>query len=678
MEIMLLEDNPGDVRFIEETLINASHLSDFRLTIAGSLKEGLNRLSKNRFDVILLDLGLSDSQGINTLVEVKRAVPSVPIVVLTGLDDETVGKLAVMNGAHDFWVKDQIDGLMLGKSLSYAVEWQKAEEAYRVSSKELEDRAYKLDLVYDVARQISATLDLQTLLEASVILIQKAYAYPHVAVFLLEDDQLKMRSRAGSYANRFPVDHKLAFGQGLVGWAAKEEEVVCVNHVQHDARYYNPFDEQIIKSELCVPIKANNQFLGILDAQSDQPDAFDDLDVMVLSTLAGQLAVAIQNAHLYTKLQNYAVDLEQSVEEATAVIKQAHEKQEAILANNPDPILLLTPEGVVESANPAVTAVFEYQPEQIIGKPIQHLIAKEYWDATATLIQQAIRDRHPQRCEAVAKRREGAAVSVDMALAPIWSGRIVTGFVCTFRDITVFKEVQLLKDQFVSNVSHELKTPISSMKLYHELMSKVPQAREKYHAQMGRDIDRLDTLIEDLLRLSRLEQGRVDLQLAWTDLHTLVVQFLNDRTLLCQKRGLHLQYQNSVEIPDVYVDGGLLEQAFSVLLTNAMNYTPAEGTITVNISRKQEDEVFWVGICVQDSGPGIEPQEIPLLFERFYRGKVGRKSTASGTGLGLAIAREIVERHHGHIEVKSKGAGQGAAFSIWLPVRQENSLEKIG
>jgi signal transduction histidine kinase len=114
----------------------------------------------------------------------------------------------------------------------------------------------------------------------------------------------------------------------------------------------------------------------------------------------------------------------------------------------------------------------------------------------------------------------------------------------------------------------------------------------------------------------------------------------------------------------------------SILLTNALNYTPAGGHITIRSDRRQQPEQQWVGFQVQDTGLGITPADQNHLFERFFRGKVGQNSGAPGTGLGLAIAKEIMTRHDGCIEVQSSGIpGEGTTFTVWLPVIERNDLE---
>ena len=192
--------------------------------------------------------------------------------------------------------------------------------------------------------------------------------------------------------------------------------------------------------------------------------------------------------------------------------------------------------------------------------------------------------------------------------------------------------------------------------------------------RLHRDIERLNVLIEDLLRLSRLQQGRAELDLKPFDINGLAAQCVEDRGPLAESQQLSMALDSAPDLPPVTADPGLLWQALSVLVTNAVNYTPAGGRITIGTHLREEDGTRWVGFSVRDTGPGIPPDELPQLFTRFFRGSVGRGSGASGTGLGLAIAREIVDRHAGRIEIESEGVpGKGTVFTVWLPARGPSS-----
>ena len=224
-----------------------------------------------------------------------------------------------------------------------------------------------------------------------------------------------------------------------------------------------------------------------------------------------------------------------------------------------------------------------------------------------------------------------------------------------------------LKDEFIANVSHELRTPLTSIMLYHDMLKKQPEALGKYISHLKRETDRLANLIENLLYLSRLDQGYTAFNPVQLDLNQLVEEYVNDRTPLAEKRHLKLTLQKRDHIPLISADEQMTGQVFSAILTNAINYTPSGGSITVATMTEESLGKVWSGFLISDTGPGIPHKDQERLFERFYRGETGRESTAPGTGLGLAIAREIVNRHGGRIEVQSTGIpGKGTTFLVWL------------
>jgi signal transduction histidine kinase/CheY-like chemotaxis protein len=226
-----------------------------------------------------------------------------------------------------------------------------------------------------------------------------------------------------------------------------------------------------------------------------------------------------------------------------------------------------------------------------------------------------------------------------------------------------------LKDEFIANVSHQLRTPISNLTLLQDVIRSAPQGkRDRYLDAMERETKGLEQILDDLLRLSRMEEEGITLRVTPVDLNALCDRYVTDRTTLAESRGLTLTL-NQHDVPPVPADEGLLGQVLSNLLTNALNYTPSGGWVEVNTQVQSIEGQRWVGFSVSDSGLGILPDEKPYLFERFTRGKVGRESGRSGTGLGLSIAREIMEQHDGRIDVESEGMpGEGATFSVWLPL----------
>lgn len=224
-----------------------------------------------------------------------------------------------------------------------------------------------------------------------------------------------------------------------------------------------------------------------------------------------------------------------------------------------------------------------------------------------------------------------------------------------------------IKDDFISNVSHELRTPITSIKLFHTLLESKPADSSKYMLHLKRETDRLAHIIEDLLMLSRLDRDRIVLSPSSVDLNELARQYVEDRAPLAESRGLSLACELTSPLPAVRADAGLVGQVLSIILTNALSYTPQGGRITIRTHAQHLNGQRWAGFSISDTGPGIPPHEQEQLFKRFWRGQISHALKTPGVGLGLSIAREIVERHQGRIEVESAGLpGQGATFSVWL------------
>lgn len=235
-------------------------------------------------------------------------------------------------------------------------------------------------------------------------------------------------------------------------------------------------------------------------------------------------------------------------------------------------------------------------------------------------------------------------------------------------------EVDRLKSEFIANINHELRTPLANLLLYSQMMYSQPASRtEKNLGIMERELQRLRRLIEDLLNLSRLDSGQMVFHFQPHDLNRLINNIIHDRGRLAEERGISIDTELDANLPPVWLDEFMMAQAFSNLLVNAINYTPSGGTVWVRTRSEHRQGRAGVALIVQDSGPGLLPEETSRIFERFYRGRAGRESGTSGTGLGLAIVQRIVEQHKGHIEAMNAPQGHGAVFTMWLPVTPAES-----
>jgi signal transduction histidine kinase len=223
-----------------------------------------------------------------------------------------------------------------------------------------------------------------------------------------------------------------------------------------------------------------------------------------------------------------------------------------------------------------------------------------------------------------------------------------------------------MKTQFVSDVSHELRTPLTNLNLYLDLLSRENDdaKRHNYLATLNRETKRLTHLIEELLTIARLEADRISIRSQAVDLVELISNLTSDRTPMATKRGLNIKFVPGKNLPPAIADPQLLTQVLSNLLTNALNYTP-KGSITLRAALIQNANDKWIVIAITDTGVGITQEEMPHIFERFYRGTAGRKTGSSGTGLGLAISQEIITRMGGRITVHSQPS-KGSTFAVWL------------
>ena len=230
-------------------------------------------------------------------------------------------------------------------------------------------------------------------------------------------------------------------------------------------------------------------------------------------------------------------------------------------------------------------------------------------------------------------------------------------------------ELDQLKSDFVSNVSHELRTPITNIMLYLNLMDRQTKREEhsRYMQILRAESTRLAHLIEDLLTLSRLERGHVSLSLEPHVLDALIAEILTAHQASAKDKSISLHHEPNPEVPPVFISRDQMEQVFTNLVSNAIAYTHSGGHVTMSSDLTEVEGDQHVNIRIHNDAPAIPPEDLPHIFERFYRGKVGRESGEPGTGLGLSICKEIVELHHGWIEVTSNEV-QGTTFTICMPV----------
>ncbi|GGK15422.1 sensor histidine kinase ResE [Caldalkalibacillus thermarum] len=253
-----------------------------------------------------------------------------------------------------------------------------------------------------------------------------------------------------------------------------------------------------------------------------------------------------------------------------------------------------------------------------------------------------------------------------IVMAPLYNRETLRGAVAVVRDMTEEKRLDKLRKDFVANVSHELRTPLAMLQGYSEALVDDVVGSAEERKELAKIIHeesmRMGRLVSELLDLARIQAGHVELDLKPLPLGPIVHKTLRKFTNLAKEAGISL-LEDVQESDQCYqVDEDRMEQILTNLIDNAIRYTPPQGTVTVQL----KEDAHGAHISVKDTGDGIPEEDLPFVFERFYKADKARTRGKSGTGLGLAIVKDLVEAHHGHIDVHSK-VGEGTTFTIHLP-----------
>ncbi|MBW3538541.1 PAS domain S-box protein [Candidatus Parcubacteria bacterium] len=362
---------------------------------------------------------------------------------------------------------------------------------------------------------------------------------------------------------------------------------------------------------------------------------------------------------------------------AVGEAKDSAQRTEAILRSALDSIIVMDHTGRVVEFNPAAEQMFGYTRDQVVGQEMAVLIIPERY-----------RDKHRQglaryletgegpvlgrRIEVTAMRSDGSTFDVELAITPIRiAGQpLFTGYL---RDITERKQLERQKDDFIRMASHELKTPVTSVKLYAQSLQRRLRrlGDTEAAASLGKvtgQLDRLNVLINALLDLSRVETGKMSLNLEEADLNEVIGNAVSQAAIVSP--GHQITVQGRLPQP-IYADKVRLGQAITNLISNAVKYSPQGGPVLVEVEPAAEA----VTVRVVDRGIGISKQQLGKVFDRYHRVYKQDGKIFSGLGIGLYITAEIIKLHRGKIGVESE-EGRGSTFYITLPLSSEEKFEE--
>jgi two-component system sensor histidine kinase ResE len=264
----------------------------------------------------------------------------------------------------------------------------------------------------------------------------------------------------------------------------------------------------------------------------------------------------------------------------------------------------------------------------------------------------------------------------SVVMTPLAAGDAVRGAVAVIRDVTEEFRIEKMRTDFVANVSHEIRTPLSMLQGYSEAllddMAATPEERREMVQVIHEESQRMGRLVQDLLDLAKMEAGHLDLVLRRVDVSQLLQRIHRKYAAMAKERGIALEWTAEERLVLEQADDDRMEQVLANLLSNAIRHTPAGKAIRLSARRVAAAKGDLVELEVADEGSGIPAEDLPYIFERFYKADKARTRNGGGTGLGLAIARHLVEAHGGEIRVRSE-LGKGTTFTVRLPVHPAKS-----
>ncbi len=590
--------------------------------------------------LVLVAASFEKSRGWDVAEGLLHKYPAFPVVLLVE-DMECSNYQKALNLGLRAIIPLSIDDAAIQKLVESILktsarqrEWFLRQE--RANTASLRQKLNELTMLSDLGRSINISLEQDRVLLAVVDAAVQLTGAEEGSLMLLDETSGELYVRAARNLNdeqiktmRLPVSDSLA---GKVVKTGKPVLLEKDNPQKIKTSYF-------VHSLVYVPLTGKDKVIGVLGVDHRQHTRyFSQRDLQLLMVLAEYAVIAIRN------VWSYAEALEQSG------------RLESILSRIQDGVIVLDEDKKLRFINQAARRVFSLEGKEVQGEPVEQAIASEQLHE---LLENSV--EHPDMWVEL-EASDGQEYRAQSAEVP------GVGTAVTLTDITYLKRLDRIKNEFVSTVSHDLRSPLTSIMGYVDLIGRVGPVNDMQRQFMGKvqdSVRNITNLVDDLLMLGRVEAG-LDarrepvtlpglIQQAWTDLKTPV-----DKSL----------FQLTIDIPDslqvLQANPVQFKNMVLNLLDNALRYTQSGGEIKV-LGSQDDGSVVLQFI---DQGVGILPQDLPYVFNKFFRGS-NVASEISGTGLGLSIAKSVVENHDGRIWVESQ-PGQGTVVSVMFPLARKN------
>ncbi|MBN2455119.1 MAG: PAS domain S-box protein [Sedimentisphaerales bacterium] len=498
-----------------------------------------------------------------------------------------------------------------------------------------------------------------------------------IRVLLIEDDRIdQLAFRRAVENEQHPYDYKIAGSVSQARDILADEcfDIIISDHSLGDGTAFDVWDSTE-GTPIIFATGAGNEALATRAMKAGAYDyLIKDQDRNYLKILPEIIKNAIGRKKAQDELDKYHKNLEIIVKERTEQLAAEKELLAVTLSSMADALIAADVDKKIILFNKVAESMTGFQFEQIKGKSINEVFrfideqTKEPIENPADKVLNSGKIKAGSGHEAIVTRN-GSEHSVAATATPIRNiGGAMIGIVMVLRDVSNEREIDRMKSDFVSSVSHELRTPLTSIRAYASTILRDPnmaeQTRRQFVTVIDKESERLGRLIEDVLEISRIESGLINISKQLLDVSSIIEQVVSTLRPLAEKKNVQMKLELDSAGVELVGDESKIRSAISNLVDNAIKFTKPGGRVSVSLRQLSEELV----IAISDTGMGIPKDALQRIFRRFFRVHHEGKQIP-GTGLGLAIVKEVITLHSGRIEVQSK-LEEGTTFRIFLPIQK--------
>ena len=633
--ILVADDNPEMRQAIEETILNPA---GYTVRSVGDGMSALSLAHELEPDVIITDHLMPSLTGIELIRRLHIEKPHIPVILITGEGSEDLAIEAMRSGASDYITKPfKAEQLLaaVGRVLSSSQRWKemmRAEGEAIETEDDLGRRVLELETLAQIGRSVTVMLDLDEVLATVVESAVQLTGAEEGSLLLLDDVSGELYMRASkNFDDEFVRTFRVQVQDSLAGQVVETGKVVLL-----DARSPKKIKTAyLVHSLIYVPMQVRGRTIGVLGVDNRKAGLeLDEHDATVMMAMADYAAIAIENAQLLNRSE------------------AERRKLETILLQTENAVIVVDTDHRILVMNKAAQEAFNVQGD-FIGRSVV-----EAMDDPKLLA--LIRE------PGISVKREEIEVSDGRIFNAVKSPIRGVGQAVVMHDISHLKELDRIKSEFVTTVSHDLRSPLTAILGYVELIERAgptTSQQDEFISRIKLSVEQITNLVSDLLDLGRIEAG-LDSTHEETPISVLARYAVESMRVPAEAKGLSMELDVDDDLPMVNGDPIRLRQMIGNLLENAVKYTPSGGQVCLE-ANSEDSQII---LRVLDDGPGIPPSDQPYLFDKFYRAS-NIPADVPGTGLGLSIVKSIVDHHNGRIWVDSQ-MGEGTVFTVVLPALQ--------